>query len=73
MDFDVAKEVFEKSKIMFAKEIMRGKFEDLYKFDVENFKSTIPPMFNLPLIEGNVSEGVVIKPVINTNTPKGKN
>eukprot|EP01091_Cochliopodium_minus_P007259 TRINITY_DN17165_c0_g1_i1.p1 TRINITY_DN17165_c0_g1~~TRINITY_DN17165_c0_g1_i1.p1 ORF type:complete len:376 (+),score=119.50 TRINITY_DN17165_c0_g1_i1:24-1130(+) len=72
LDFDVATKIFETSGILYTKALMRGTFDQLYTFDVENFKSTLPSLFNLPLIEGNVSEGVIIKPVINVSTDKGR-
>jgi len=50
-----------------------GKFRDLIKFDINTFVTTIPKQLNLPPLTHipNISEGIVLKPVINRYTFKG--
>jgi hypothetical protein len=38
-----------------------GTFNEVIKFDVENFVTTLPAIFGLPPIENNIAEGLVLK------------
>lgn len=46
---------------LYAKSIFTGTFDECLKFD-NRFITTIPAIFDLPPIENNYAEGVVIKP-----------
>lgn len=46
-----------------------GKLEDLISIDVETFESVVPWLYNMPSIENNIAEGVVIKPKTNAYLP----
>jgi len=50
-------------KFLFADELLRGTFQECMNFDVD-FMSTIPTLLGLPLIENNIAEGIVLKPII---------
>jgi len=50
--------------IFHAKILFRGKLEDCLKYPNE-FLTTIPAHYGLPDIDGNICEGVVIKPIKN--------
>lgn len=43
---------------------MYGKLQELLKFNVSKFQTTIPDMFSLPELKNNIAEGIVIKPVV---------
>lgn len=62
-DFDVTKEIFEKVGILHCQVLKRGSYKELLEFPVENFHTTLPSLFNLPPLNDNIAEGIVIKPV----------
>jgi Rnl2 family RNA ligase len=63
INYDKCIEIFEKLDIFHAKILQRGTLEEVVKFEVEGFQTTIPKLLGLPDIEGNIAEGVIIKPV----------
>lgn len=63
MDYDEAMKYFEESGFLYAKPIMRGKLDDLIKFDVETFETQLPEILGLPKLEKNFAEGIVIKTI----------
>ncbi|MEM7715009.1 MAG: RNA ligase family protein, partial [Cyanobacteria bacterium P01_A01_bin.68] len=63
LDYDKALQIIEKVGMMAAKPLFIGKYEQAASYNIE-FASTIPAILNLPqLQQGNIAEGVVIKPV----------
>ncbi len=73
LDYGEVVEILENIGIFYAKPLFIGSYHQALNFPV-GFESTIPQQLNLPAIEGNKAEGVVIKPVksIYIDTPKGK-
>jgi Rnl2 family RNA ligase len=63
INYDKCIEIFQKLDLFHAKILKRGTLEDVIKFEVEGFQTTIPGLLGLPDIEDNIAEGVVIKPV----------
>jgi Rnl2 family RNA ligase len=63
VNYDKCIEIFQKLDLFHAKILKRGTLEDVIKFEVEGFQTTIPGLLGLPDIEDNIAEGVVIKPV----------
>jgi Rnl2 family RNA ligase len=63
VNYDKCIEIFQKLDLFHAKILTRGTLEDVIKFEVEGFQTTIPGLLGLPDIEDNIAEGVVIKPV----------
>jgi len=62
LDYSIALQLFEKVRIMAAKPLFIGKYEDATAYNIE-FESTIPAILNLPqLQENNKAEGIIIKP-----------
>lgn len=49
----------------------RGTLAEMLSLDA-SFESTIPGVLGLPLIEGNVAEGYVLKPVTSVSTGRGR-
>lgn len=62
LDVDLANQLFEKFGFIYAKTLFQGKLQDCLNYP-NTFKTTIPTLYNLPEIEGNLCEGVVIRPV----------
>lgn len=60
LDYKIAMEYFEKNGLFYAKPLWIGKLHKAFSFDTR-FNSTIPPA--LPLLEDNLVEGVVVKPL----------
>jgi len=56
--------------LTYAKRLYTGTLEQCLKYPNE-FQTTIPREYGLPSIEGNICEGVVIKPVIYTELIDG--
>ncbi len=63
LNYDLCLKVFEEAKLLHAKPLARGSLDELLKFEVEKFPTTIPKLLGLPKLEGNFAEGIVIKPV----------
>jgi Rnl2 family RNA ligase len=51
----------DKVNIPYVTSLFEGSFEDAIMFD-NHFETTIPKLHGLPAIEGNICEGIVIKP-----------
>jgi len=62
LEWDFVKELAENFRFKVVPELFRGTFEECLKYP-NLFQTKIPEMYNLELIEGNIAEGVVIKPV----------
>ena len=62
LDYDKAMDYFEKSGILYAKPVMIGKLNEVQDFNIR-INSGIPAQLNLPELEYNLIEGVVIKPL----------
>jgi Rnl2 family RNA ligase len=73
LDYGEVVEILEGVNIFYAKPLLIGSYHQALNFSI-GFESTIPQQLNLPAIEGNKAEGVVIKPIksIYIDTPKGK-
>ena len=63
LDVDKFNQVMEKAGFLYAKTLSRGTFEECLKYS-NNFPSRISVWLDLPELEDNICEGVVIKPVI---------
>lgn len=62
LDIDTANLFFEKHGFFYAKTLFEGDLDDALKFPKE-FNSKIPEWLNLPKIDNNECEGVIIKPL----------
>lgn len=62
LDVNLANQLFEKFGFVYAKTLFQGKLQDCLTYP-NTFKTTIPTLYDLPEIEGNLCEGVVIRPV----------
>lgn len=62
LDVETANKLFERFGFFYAKTLFEGDLHEALKFPKE-FNSKIPEWLNLPKIENNVCEGVVIKPL----------
>jgi len=72
LDFDQVLEIVKEAKFrIHVQPIMIGEFEELIKFDVDTFESRVPKELGLPLLEGNIAEGVVIRPIKEKKWPDG--
>lgn len=60
---DDVERYYEAGGFFYNKELFRGSLEDALKYP-NDFQSTIAERLGLPKVEGNITEGVVIKPVI---------
>lgn len=60
---DDVEKYYKKGGFFYNKELFRGTLDEALKYP-NDFLSTIPERLGLPPIEGNITEGVVIKPVI---------
>lgn len=57
-----ASQLFEKFEFIYAKTLYTGVLKDCMNYKNE-FKTTIPKEYGLPELEGNICEGVVIRPI----------
>ena len=55
-------EIFEQENFLYAKTLMQGSLTECLEYP-NSFESLIPKELGLPLIEGNICEGVVIRPL----------
>lgn len=62
IDIDEATVMFEKYGFLYAKTLFRGSLEVALEYP-NVFESTVPELLGLPLLEKNICEGVVIKPM----------
>jgi Rnl2 family RNA ligase len=60
LDVVTTSQLFEKFGFVYAKTLFKGTLNDCLTFSNE-FKTTIPEDFGLPLLEGNICEGIVIR------------
>ena len=61
LEYELAISYFEKHEVFYAKPLFIGKFGEAMNFDTR-INSTIPEQLNLPQIEDNLIEGVMVKP-----------
>jgi len=61
LDVNTANQYFEKVKLLHAKTIFKGSIIECMEQE-NDFNTTIPNILGLPLLEPNITEGVVIKP-----------
>ncbi len=62
LDVEMANELFEKIGFIYADTLFQGSLSECLEYP-NQFKSTIPAKFGLPELDGNICEGVVIRPV----------
>lgn len=62
LNTEMVNQLFEKHKFLYAKTLFKGNLSDCLSYP-NAFKTTIPQEFNLPELEGNICEGVVIRPI----------
>lgn len=62
LNVDLANFYFEKVGLLHAKTLYKGSIEECLNYQ-NDFNTLIPLKFNLPPIEPNITEGVVIKPM----------
>ena len=70
MDYDYAVELFESYNMFHAIMLFRGTYEACSMFP-DKFESGIPLLLGLPMIKGNICEGVVLKPIMGLTTEGG--
>lgn len=62
LDVNIANKYFEKVELLHAKTIFKGSIVECMKQE-NDFNTTIPKELGLPILEPNITEGVVIKPI----------
>ncbi len=62
LDVDTCINLFEQHNFIYSKDLFRGNLDDCLNYS-NSFQSTIPPLFNLPELESNICEGIIIRPV----------
>ncbi|KAL9652052.1 hypothetical protein ABK040_000393 [Willaertia magna] len=62
LDFEKSIELFKKVNLFYAIPLFTGTFEECLEYNIK-FNSTIPKYFNMPPLEVNYAEGIVIKPL----------
>ena len=62
LDTEKVNQLFEKHKFHYAKTLFKGNLTECLSYP-NAFKTTIPQEFNLPELDGNICEGVVIRPI----------
>jgi len=70
LEWDKVKNLAFNCEFKVVPELFRGTFEECLQFSNE-FPTKIPELYGLNPIEGNICEGVVIKPVVNKTLPNG--
>lgn len=63
LNYDECVRLFEKVGFLYAKVLKRGLLKDLIQFNVEKMETTVTNLLNLPKLEENYAEGIVLKPV----------
>jgi len=71
LEWDFVKELAENFGFKVVPELCRGTFEECFKYP-NLFQTKIPEMYELEDIEGNIAEGVVIKPIKDLKFRSGK-
>ena len=61
LDIKTANSLFEKHKFIYAKSLFIGSLKDCLAYP-NIYKTTIPKDYDLPELDGNICEGVVIRP-----------
>lgn len=62
LDVETTSKLLDEFGFIYAKTLFKGSLKDCLAFSNE-FKTTIPSEFGLPELEGNICEGVVIRPI----------
>ena len=62
LDVETASQLFETFGFIYAKTLFNGSLTDCLAFSNE-FKTTIPSEYGLPELDGNICEGVIIRPI----------
>ena len=62
LDVDTSNHLFHEFGFFYAESLFRGNLQDSLNYQ-NDFQSTIPHKFKLPIIEDNTCEGVIIRPV----------
>jgi len=62
LDTETMNQLFKKHKFHYAKTLFKGNLTECLSYP-NAFKTTIPQEFNLPELDGNICEGVVIRPI----------
>ena len=62
LDTETANSLFDKHKFVYAKTLFKGSLSRCLAYS-NTFKTTIPKAFGLPELDGNICEGVVIRPI----------
>lgn len=62
LDVETANAYFEEHGFIYAKTLLKGSLKECLAYP-NDFKTTIPLEYDLPELEGNVCEGVVIRPL----------
>jgi len=70
ISYDGVESVAKRYGFIYAKSLFRGKFEECLKFDPV-FEDPMYKVFGFPKIEDNMSEGIVLKPVVPCFFPNG--
>lgn len=65
LDWNKCKDIVTRSGMRHPPVIAVDKLENLLKLDIEQITSRVPEMYDLPEIENNIIEGIVMKPVHN--------
>ena len=65
IDFKLFKEIYETFDIPVPPFIWKWSLDSLLKIDIEKLESQVYKQYNLPKIENNIVEGIVIKPIKN--------
>lgn len=61
VDVEIANLLFEQNNFRYEKTLFKGNLKDCLAYS-NTFKSTIPKEYNLPELDSNICEGVVIRP-----------
>ncbi len=70
LDYNLAVDLFEEHNMFHAIILKRGTFGECKEFP-DKFESGIPLLLGLPMIPGNICEGIVLKPIMGLTTEGG--
>lgn len=62
LDVETVSELFENHGFVYAKPLYKGTLNECLNYS-NTFKTTLPTIFGLPELEGNICEGVIIRPI----------